>query len=177
MAQALRGLGLKILIQPATLEGWMGLTVFAPRFVGAGVAVLSGLALLLAIGGLFGATSYSVSRQRKELGIRVALGARRRQLLQMVLRYTAAVAGAGVGVGTGGRRRHGDLSITPLWSQRYRVDRAGTGGHWDAIGIAGDRLFLGTAVDRRGPDRSDTSLISGRRRGLVRHMALAEIAR
>jgi putative ABC transport system permease protein len=55
--------------------------------------------LLLAVIGLFGAVSYSVSERRKELGIRVALGARPAQLLKMVLRQTLAIAGAGIAAG------------------------------------------------------------------------------
>ena len=55
--------------------------------------------LLLAIIGLFGAISYAVSERKKELGIRVALGARPGQLMSMVLRQTALVTGIGVGVG------------------------------------------------------------------------------
>jgi predicted permease len=136
MARALRGLGLSILIQPATLDGWMGLTLFAQRAVATGVAVLSGLALLLAFGGLFGAISYSVSRRRKELGIRVALGARRRQLLQMVLRQTAAVAGAGIGVGllTG-------IAATVIFrSQLYGVSAI----EWIVLAPVGIAMLLGS---------------------------------
>jgi ABC-type antimicrobial peptide transport system permease subunit len=50
--------------------------------------------------GLFGAISYSVSARKKELGIRVALGAVPWQLLQLILRETLLVAGTGVVIGT-----------------------------------------------------------------------------
>src|SRR5262249_19167780 len=83
-AQALRGLGL-IIIQPVTYERWMDLTLVTQRIAAGCVAVLSRLGLLLAIIGIYGAISYSVRERRKELGLRVALGARPRQLLQMVL--------------------------------------------------------------------------------------------
>jgi ABC-type antimicrobial peptide transport system permease subunit len=63
------------------------------------VAALSGLGLLLATIGLYGAISYSVSERKKELGIRVALGAQPRQLLKMILRQTLVIAGTGVAVG------------------------------------------------------------------------------
>ena len=98
-AQALRGLGLKILISPATLNGWIDLTLFTGRVTAAVVTALSALALLLAVIGLFGAISYAVSERRKELGIRVAVGARPGQLLAMVLRQTLWIAGAGVLLG------------------------------------------------------------------------------
>ena len=62
---------------------------------------LIALGLLLAVVGLFGAISYSVSERKKELGIRVALGAQRWRLVEMILRQTAWVAGAGIAVGIG----------------------------------------------------------------------------
>ena len=98
-AQAFRHLGLKIMIQPITFERWMDLTLLAQRIAAVCVAILSGLGLVLAVIGLFGAVSYSVSERKKELGIRVALGARPGQLLQMVLRQTMLVSGAGIIVG------------------------------------------------------------------------------
>jgi len=99
-AHALRGLGLKIMIQPITLQRWLDLTLLTQRIAAGIVAILGALGLLLAIIGLFGAVSYSVSERKKELGIRVALGARPGQLLKMVLRQTMLVAGAGVTLGS-----------------------------------------------------------------------------
>jgi predicted permease len=98
-AQALRSLGLKIMIQPVTFQSWMNLTLITERITAGCVAALSALGLLLAIIGLFGAISYSVSERKKELGIRVALGASPWQLLQMVMRQTVFIAGAGVAIG------------------------------------------------------------------------------
>ncbi len=98
-AQALRGLGLKIMIQPATFQGWLNVNLLAQRIIAGCIGILSGLGLLLAVIGLFGAISYSVSERKKELGIRVALGARPVQLLKMVLRQTSFVAGSGVILG------------------------------------------------------------------------------
>lgn len=97
--QALRGLGLKIMIEPVTLGDWIDLSLLMDRIVAGCVAVLSALGLLLAVIGLFGAISYSVSERKKELGIRVALGARPAQLLTMILRQTIIIAGTGVVIG------------------------------------------------------------------------------
>ena len=69
------------------------------RFAQVVVAVLSGLAISLAVLGLLGAISYSVSERKKELGIRVALGARSSELLGMILRQTVRTTGAGIGIG------------------------------------------------------------------------------
>jgi len=57
------------------------------------------LALLLACLGLYGLLAYRVARRTNEIGIRVALGARRRQVLWMVLRESLALVGAGVALG------------------------------------------------------------------------------
>jgi putative ABC transport system permease protein len=58
------------------------------------------LALLLAIVGVFGVTSYSVSERTREIGIRVALGAARGEIARLVLRETLAVTFAGLALGT-----------------------------------------------------------------------------
>jgi predicted permease len=57
------------------------------------------VALLLASLGLYGVMSYSVARRAPELGVRVALGASRRQIRRMVLRESLACVGPGVAAG------------------------------------------------------------------------------
>ena len=98
LTQTLRTLDLPIL-NPVTFDGWMDFSLVTERITAGCVAGLSALGLLLAAIGLFGAISYSVSERRKELGIRVALGARPGQLLTMVLRQTVLIAGAGIAIG------------------------------------------------------------------------------
>jgi predicted permease len=61
-----------------------------------------GLALLLACIGLYGVLSYTVSRRRAEIGIRMALGARRSDVIRMVLRDTALLLGVGFALGLPG---------------------------------------------------------------------------
>ncbi|HEV2688084.1 MAG TPA: ABC transporter permease [Bryobacteraceae bacterium] len=60
-----------------------------------------GLALLLAIIGLYGVMSYNVTRRRSEIGIRMALGAEKYQVLRMVMAEVAVLIGAGIAVGLG----------------------------------------------------------------------------
>jgi ABC-type lipoprotein release transport system permease subunit len=64
----------------------MGATVFV---------ALGGLALIVAAVGLYGAVGYHLEQRRHELAVRVALGARRADILALVMRQSAAVAAAG----------------------------------------------------------------------------------
>ena len=57
------------------------------------------LALLLASVGIYGIMSYAVERRTSEIGIRMALGARREDILGMVMRETLWLVGAGIAVG------------------------------------------------------------------------------
>jgi predicted permease len=63
------------------------------------VGVLSGLALLLAAIGLYGVMSYAVSQSRREMGLRMALGARPSDLLQLVLSHGLALLAEGIVLG------------------------------------------------------------------------------
>jgi len=115
--KAMRGLGLKVMIEPVTFAEWVDLSLFGMRVIAWGGELLSGLGLLLAMVGLAGAVSYSVGQRKKELGIRVALGARRGQLLAMLLRQSALVVGVGVAIGLA----LGTVVSTLLKSQFYRM--------------------------------------------------------
>lgn len=59
-------------------------------------SLFGGIALLLASVGLFGLMSYNVARRTAEMGIRMALGARRRDVVGMVMRESLPLVGAGV---------------------------------------------------------------------------------
>ena len=60
------------------------------------------IAVLLAAVGIYGLTSYSVSRRTQELGIRMALGAQRRDIVGMVIRQGFVLGGLGISLGAAG---------------------------------------------------------------------------
>ncbi|MBV8902702.1 MAG: ABC transporter permease [Acidobacteriia bacterium] len=96
ISRVVREAGLTTPFHPLTYEAWSNFPLLLQRLAAAIVDVLSGLGLMLAAIGLAGAMSYAVSERKKELGIRVALGAGRRDLLAMILRQTAAVSSIGI---------------------------------------------------------------------------------
>jgi predicted permease len=70
-----------------------------PRLTGSLLAIFAGLALFLAAVGVSGVLSYLVNRRRREIGIRMALGASRARVLGLVVKSGMATAAAGVAGG------------------------------------------------------------------------------
>ncbi|HKW17694.1 MAG TPA: ABC transporter permease [Terriglobales bacterium] len=65
------------------------------------LAIAGAMALTLGIIGIYGVMSYTVSQRKREIGIRLALGAQRRDVLQMIVRQGMQLALVGVGIGIG----------------------------------------------------------------------------
>jgi len=70
-----------------------------PRFTSELLTAFSGLALLLALVGIYGLISYYTSRRTHEIGIRMALGAQRKDVRRLVLKEGMLIVGLGVAIG------------------------------------------------------------------------------
>jgi len=81
------------------LEKLIGITLAQPRFNMMLLAAFAAVAMTLAAIGIYGVIAYTVTQRTKEFGIRMALGAQRRDMLQMILRQSLSVVAIGLAVG------------------------------------------------------------------------------
>jgi putative ABC transport system permease protein len=103
------------LAEAIQLQTWF-YRVFGTLFM-----VFGGVALLLAAVGLYGVMSFSVSRRRQEVGVRIALGAEAAQVVRLIFRQGARQVLVGLGIG---------LVLAPLFSHFLRVALFGVS-PWD----------------------------------------------
>jgi putative ABC transport system permease protein len=91
------------------MEKLLNESVAQPRFRTFLVGIFSAVAMLLAAIGIYGVVAYSVSQRTQEIGIRMALGARRSDVLRLVVRHGMRLTLAGVALGV-----LGALALTRL---------------------------------------------------------------
>jgi predicted permease len=88
--------------QVRPLDDWLSEAVAQPRLTTTLAAAFAAMALLLAGIGIYAVAAYSVGQRRPEIGLRIAVGATRAQIVAMILRSGLTSAGAGMLIGFAG---------------------------------------------------------------------------
>jgi predicted permease len=117
---------------PRTLATQVDYSLSRERMVATMSAVFGGLATLLAVVGLYGVMAYTVSRRTREIGIRMALGARVSNIGWLVLREVLTIAAIGVTIGL----------PAAWWLSRYVASQLYGVQPTDPLTIAGAVLLL-----------------------------------
>jgi predicted permease len=120
------------LLRPETLAEHATGAFFLQRIGAAVLGALGGVVVLLAALGLYGVTAHAVTERTREAGVRVALGATSRQVMQTFLGESLRLAGLGLAIGALGALAIGGL----LASQLYGVDGR------DPLTLVGTALLL-----------------------------------
>jgi putative ABC transport system permease protein len=81
------------------MDQWVSESIVGPRMNALLLGSFAGLAVLLAVVGIYGVISYGVSQRAGEFGIRMTLGAQREDVMKMVLGQGLKMAAVGVGIG------------------------------------------------------------------------------
>lgn len=99
----------------STMDQLIANSVSRSRFTMLLLSCFAGLALVLACIGIYGVIAYSVTQRTHEIGIRLALGAQRRDVLLLILRQGARLAAIGVAIGLAGALALTRLMTTLLY--------------------------------------------------------------
>jgi len=101
--EAVRGIDKDLpVVDVASMMKLLSVSLARARFSTVVLGVFAGMALLLAVIGIYGVISYGVTERTHEIGLRVALGAQQADILSMVLRQGLILAMAGVAIGMAG---------------------------------------------------------------------------
>ncbi len=133
---AIGGVNRGISLEFRNLETQVNESLLQPRTVALLSSVFGSLALLLAMIGLYGITSYAVTRRKGEIAIRMALGAPRNSVVRLMLRDVAVLLTLGMLAGLAASLAAGRLVASLLYGVRPR----------DPVQIAGAVVILAAAT-------------------------------
>ena len=119
-----------------TLAEHVGRSIYLDRLRASLISWLAVLALALAAIGIYGVVSYSVSERTREVGIRMALGAQRGDVLRMLLGGGVKLSAAGVGVGL----------LMSLWATRLAATQLYGTSPTDGVTLVAASLLLAAVV-------------------------------
>ena len=114
-----------------TVDALVATSLSQRRFAMLLMAIFAGLALVLAMVGIYGVIAYSVTQATQEIGIRMALGARRADVLAMVFSYAGALITTGLAIGAAAALATGRF----LASQLFEVKPTDPGTYAAVAGV------------------------------------------
>ena len=143
-----------------TMDHIVAEAVARQRFSMVLLGVFAALALLLASIGIYGVMSYSVAQRTREIGIRIALGARRVDVLQMTVKQGLKLVGAGMMIGlVAAFLLTRVMASFAVWDQCDGSNHV----HWHLSGAARSRnprqLRSGASRDEGRPDNRVTRAV------------------
>ncbi|HEY1342778.1 MAG TPA: ABC transporter permease [Bryobacteraceae bacterium] len=116
LRRTVRQVSTEIPVKFTTVEARISSTVSSPRFRGVLLAIFAALAVGLAMAGVYGVMAYMVTQRGAEIGLRMALGAGRPNIVGMVLRRGLQLAALGLAFGLAGAAAATRLIATMLYA-------------------------------------------------------------
>ncbi len=133
------------------MEEFLSAGLAQPRFNMMLLGVFAGVAMLLAAVGIYGVIAYSVTQRTREIGIRMALGAQKADMLQMILRQSLSLVAIGLVLGV-----LGSLAATRLMkTMLFGVGATDVSTYLLVVGLLSLAAFLASYIPARRAMRVD----------------------